>query len=310
MRWPLGRPRMDAFAGLVGVPVAEGDGGVSGMFLGTSSVLLRDGDTALLTDGFFTRPGWLRVGLGRIAPDREVIDACLRRAGIGHAGSLAAVICVHSHYDHAMDAPVIAERLGAKLVGSHSSANIGRGHGLPEEALRTVEDGETVRFGDFEVTFVVGVHCPGDLAPGVIDAPLSPPARARAYRTGEAYSVFFRHPLGTVLVHGSAGFVPGRLDGHRADIVYLGIGQLGKQDDDYRRRYWAETVRATGAEVVIPIHWDDFTTPLLTAPLRPFPYFADDVAVSMRFLVEQSRRDGVRLVLPDLWRETTLLPVR
>jgi L-ascorbate metabolism protein UlaG (beta-lactamase superfamily) len=296
---------MDAFAGLADVPVAEGSGGVSGLFLGTSSVLLRDGDTALLTDGFFTRPGWLRVGLGRIAPDRQVIDACLARAGVG---SLAAVVCVHSHYDHAMDAPVIAERLGAPLVGSRSTANIGRGHGLPDALLRTVDDGESLRFGDFEVTFVVGVHCPGDLAPGTIDAPLASPARAKAYRTGEAYSVFFRHPLGTVLVQGSAGFVPGRLEGHRADIVYLGIGQLGRQTDEFRHRYWEETVTATGARTVIPIHWDDFTTPLLTRPLRPFPYFADDFGISMDFLVERSRRDDVRLVLPALWQDMTLFP--
>lgn len=301
-RLPLTRP---ALAGYTTTPPADpaGVGGVLGTFFGTSSVLIRDAHTSLLVDGFFTRPGLLRTVLGRIAPDRRVITDSLARAGVD---SVAAVICAHSHYDHALDAPVIAQRFGAVLLGSESTANIGRGYGLPEELLRPVGRDDVFEFGDFAVTLVPGKHSPGDVAPGVVDSPLVPPARVRAWKTGEAYSIFVRHPRVSVLVHASANHVPGRLAGHTADVVYLGIGTLGRQTDRFRDEYWNEVVLATGATTVIPVHWDDFSAPL-TRPLRPLPYPVDDFGAAMDFLLARGARDRVRVLLPVLWREVDLV---
>ncbi|MFC9788745.1 MBL fold metallo-hydrolase [Rhodococcus sp. NPDC127528] len=302
-RIPLRRPSL---AGYDTQPAAEGPIGssVRGVFLGTSSVLVRDAHTALLVDGFVTRPRLLRLVLGKIAPDRALIDECLTRAGVD---ALDAVLCAHSHFDHALDAPVVAQKFDAPLVGSESTANIARGYGLPDRLIRSVDGEAELRFGDFVVTLVAGLHSPGDVAPGVVDAPLVPPARAREWRTGEAYSILFRHPRGGVLVHASANHVPGRLDGHRADVVYLGIGTLGRQSAKFRSEYWREVVRATGAHTVIPVHWDDFTRPL-RRPLRPLPYPIDDVPAAMGFLLEQGRRDGVRVLVPEPWHAAELLP--
>ena len=302
MRFPLSRPSMVPYAAWAQSGGGSRSGAVRTTFLGTSTVLVRDANTSLLVDGFFTRPGLLRVALGRIGPDRRTIEACLSRAGIG---SLDAVLCAHSHYDHALDSPVVADIFDAPLVGSTSTMNVGRGYGLPERLLRPVRDGETLVFGDFEVTLVAGRHSPGDVAPGGVDAPLTPPARYRAWRTGECYSIFFRHPAGTVLVQASANYVPGGLDAHRADTVYLSIGRLGRKSDRFRQEYWRHVVRATGASSVLPVHWDDFMRPL-DQPLRAMPHFMDDIAAAMDFVVQQCRRDGVTLVLPGPWQERFL----
>jgi L-ascorbate metabolism protein UlaG (beta-lactamase superfamily) len=48
---------------------------------------------------------------------------------------------VHTHFDHALDAAVVADRTGAVLVGGESTANIGRGHGLAEDRIRVVTPG-------------------------------------------------------------------------------------------------------------------------------------------------------------------------
>src|SRR5699024_1133187 len=107
-------------------------------------------------------------------------ERALQRAEIDR---LAAVIVVHSHYDHAMDAPAVAERTGAELIGSESTANIGRGWGLAEDRLRVVEGGEALRFGRFKVTLLRSRHAPIATADGgVIAQPLTPPARATAYK--------------------------------------------------------------------------------------------------------------------------------
>lgn len=293
------RPPLAPYRSLFAREAAPG-GALRAVFAGTSTILFRDRDTAVLIDGFFTRPGLARVALGRIAPDPATVDRCLRRLAVTR---LAAVICAHSHYDHALDAPLVAERTGALLVGSASTANLGRGHGLPETQLRVVADGEVLGFGAFEITLLDSVHSPGDRYPGTIAEPLAPPARARAWRSDTSYSVLIRHAGRGVLVHASANHRPGALTGHPADVVYLGIGTLGRQPEHFRQAYWDQVVRATGARRVIPVHWDDFFRSL-DRPLRPLPYLVDDMAAAMRFLDDQSRRDNVELVLPIPWHPT------
>ncbi|MEV4490066.1 MBL fold metallo-hydrolase [Micromonospora coxensis] len=303
MRIRFGRPDLGAYAARFDVPAAQGAFGVT--FLGVAGLLLSDGEAAVMTDGFFSRPPLWRVSLGRIAPDEARIDAALARLGLGPGNGgprLHAVAAVHAHFDHVMDSPSVARRTGAVLVGDESTANVGRGAGLPDDRIRVARPGEPMRHGPFTLTFVASAHCPPDRFPGVITAPVVPPVRASAYRCGEAWSVLAAHLGGrTALIQGSAGFVPGALEGHRADVAYLGVGGLGVRDERYIRDYWAHTVRAVGARRVVLIHWDDFFRPL-HEPLRALPYAGDDLDVSLRVLAELADRERVALHLPTLWR--------
>ncbi|MER7694463.1 MBL fold metallo-hydrolase [Streptomyces sp. NPDC097610] len=274
------------------------------VFLGVSTILIGDGDTAILTDGFFSRPGLLRLRFGRVRPDRARITAALRRAGIDR---LDAVFVVHSHYDHALDAPEVAAITGARLIGSASTRNIAAGHGFPDDRFQLAVTGEPFTIGRFTLTALPARHSPGDLAPGLIDRPLSPPVRATDYRTGDCYTLHVRHGERELLVHASAHSLPGALDGRRADTVYLGIGALGKQGEAFREEYWDRLVTRTGARRVVPVHWDDFTRPL-DRPLRPFPAFFDDFTATMSFLTRKAERTGVALALPVVGRRADPWP--
>jgi L-ascorbate metabolism protein UlaG (beta-lactamase superfamily) len=297
VRLKPGRPDLDRYADRFDVPPATHGLGVT--FLGVASLLLDDGESAVMTDGFFSRPSLRAVVLGKVAPHPGRIDAALSRIGVER---LDAVVPVHTHFDHAMDSAAVAERTGAVLVGGESTAYVGRGHGLTEDRIRIVTPGEPLSFGAFTLTLVESRHCPPDRFPGVITEPLVPPARAATYRCGEAWSVLVEHTSGrSALLQGSAGFVPGALTGRSADTAYLGVGQLGVQSGDYIRAYWAETVSAVGARRVVLTHWDDFFRPL-DRPLRALPYAGDDLDVTMRVLGELARRHGVALHLPTLWR--------
>lgn len=300
MPFRFGRPDINRYTDRFDVPRAENDFGVT--FLGVSTLLLDDGESALLTDGFFSRPSPGRVLFRRIAPDVERITAGLTRAGAG-VGRLAGVLPVHTHYDHAQDSAVVAARTGARLLGGRSAAQIGRGHGLPAEQIDIVASGDTRRLGRFEVTWLESTHCPPDRFPGPIAGPVVPPVRVKAYRCGEAWSILLAHDSGrTALIQGSAGFVPGALSGRHADVAYLGVGQLGRQDEAYLRSYWAQTVQAVGARRVVLIHWDDFFRPL-DKPLRALPYFGDDLDVTMRVLGMLATEQNVALHFPTLQRE-------
>jgi len=299
MRLKLGRPDLARYAERFDVPAA-GPGALSVTWMGVATLLVDDGASALMTDGYFSRPGLARVAAGKVSPSPARVDGCLARAKVSR---LVAVIPVHTHIDHALDSALVADRTGAQLVGGESAANVGRGYGLPENRLVVAVGGEPIRLGPYDVTLVESQHCPPDRFPGVISEPLNPPVKASAYRCGEAWSALVHHrPTDRrLLICGSAGFVKGTLAGYRADAVYLSVGQLGLQPRSYLVDYWTETVRTVGARRVVLIHWDDFFRPL-SKPLRALPYAGDDLDVSIRILDELAAQDGVALHLPTVWR--------
>jgi L-ascorbate metabolism protein UlaG (beta-lactamase superfamily) len=291
------RPRLADYAALEAPAAPAGAEGVSVTFLGVSTLVIRDGATTLLVDGFFTRPGVLALR-GEIAPDAEHIARGLTLGGVTRAD---AIFTVHSHYDHAMDVAEVAKRTGALVVGSRSTANVARGGGVPEQRIREAAPGDAVPFGAFTVRFVASRHYPlpppGDALLGrEIEAPLTPPAPVSAWLEGRSDSLVFEHPRGTLLVQGSAGYLPGALARVRADAVALGVGGLGRVDDAYRDAYWREIVTATGARRVFPVHWDDFTRPLGEALLAP-PRVLDRFDRAMAWLRRRAEADGVALQL-------------
>jgi L-ascorbate metabolism protein UlaG (beta-lactamase superfamily) len=297
MRLRLGRPDINAYLDRFDVPPA-GEG-LAVTFLGVSSLLIDDGSSAILTDGFFSRPSLARVGLGKIAPEPRRIAAVLDRAGIT---ALDAVIPVHTHFDHALDSAEVAIRTGAPLVGGPSAAQVGRGHGLPDARIIDGSSSEPCKLGGYEAAFVPSHHCPPDRFPGEITEPVRTPTRAAAFRCGDAWSILLRHNATgrSALIQGSAGYVAGALAGRAAEVAYLGVGQVGLQSADYIETYWGETVRTVGARRAVLIHWDDFFRPL-DEPLRALPYAGDDLDATMRVLIRLAERDGVQLSFPTVF---------
>jgi L-ascorbate metabolism protein UlaG (beta-lactamase superfamily) len=293
------RPSLEGYARM---PLAPAGSTIRIRFAGVATLLFDDGQTAWMTDGFFSRPSLARTALTRIAPDRAAIDAGLQRLGVD---GLAAVIPVHSHHDHAMDSPLVAMRTGALLVGSQSTLNVGRGLGMPESRMHRVQPGDKLTLGRWTLTFVASRHVPLPiLRQGVvetIDAPLVPPAHSLQWREGQTWAIVVEQPAAApMLVLGSAGFVPAGLEGRRAQTVFLGVGSAGRQSSEYQSQWWDESVRRVGARRVIPIHWDDFGRPL-HEPLVAFPYLIDDVGATMTHLASWAARDGVEVRLPPLF---------
>lgn len=292
------RPSLAPYQALT-LPATSGNEVVKVRFAGVATLLFDDGETAWMTDAFFSRPGLWPTLTSRIGPNPAVIERELARLGVSR---LAAVVPVHSHYDHAMDSPVVAQRTGALLIGSLSTLNLGRGLKLPEDRMRLVQHGDVVTLGKFSLRFIASRHSPTLYSDGLhadtLDTPLTPPAHASAYPEGQVWSIVVEHTSGKrMLVQGSAGIVPGALAGLKVDTVFLGVGTLGKKDEAYRTAYWQETVRASGAKRVIAIHWDDFWLPL-DQPLAAMPLLFDNLDVVMADLTRRGAADGVEVRLP------------
>ncbi|NND69320.1 MAG: MBL fold metallo-hydrolase [Halioglobus sp.] len=247
-------------------------GAVTARFPGTSTLLFTDGSSNIMIDGWFSRPTPFALAFGKIEPN---LDAITYGLAANNVSTLDVVIPVHSHYDHAMDSPEVAKRTGAVLLGSESTANIGRGWGLAESQIQVFEHRVPVQIGNFTITAFESRHFEFPdptmreqaLGNPAITEPLVPPAGAFDYRVGKAYVLHFAHPQGSFAVVGSAGFIEGDLQGVQADMVFLGVGGLGSQTDTYRETYWAETVDTLAPHTVIPIHFDGLTAPI-TGPWR------------------------------------------
>jgi L-ascorbate metabolism protein UlaG (beta-lactamase superfamily) len=293
----LGWPIADASGPASPLPAAR----VTVTWLGITTLLFDDGETQILVDGTFSRPSLADVLLQRrVWSDAATINRVLAEFRLNR---LAAIVPVHSHFDHAMDAGLVANRTSAMVLGSESTANIARGAGVPVSQYQILADGESRQFGAFTITLLASRHAP--LGPGdeewfegVIEEPLRQPARIMDWRTGLAWSVFVAHPQGTTLVQGSAGFIERALPVDSADVVMLGVAGLSGLGPDYTARYWAETVQRTGASRVYPVHYEDFTRPFGEVAL--FPTLVDDTLTAASWIDELAAESEIPVIVRRL----------
>ena len=75
MRLRPGRPDLAHYSHRFSVPVAEPNAPLSVTWLGVATLLIDDGSSTLMTDGFFSRPGLARVGLGKVSPSPARVGA-------------------------------------------------------------------------------------------------------------------------------------------------------------------------------------------------------------------------------------------
>jgi L-ascorbate metabolism protein UlaG (beta-lactamase superfamily) len=225
-------------------------------WMGTAAHVVESATARVAIDPFVSRPGLGRLVGGALASDeQEVFDRFGTR--------LDAVLCGHSHYDHLLDAPLLARATGAKLVGSRTTCAFGRAAGLPESQLVEVPaEGARVAIGDLAVRFIPSLH--GRILfgrvpfEGEVEHVASLPAPARRYRMGGAFGIFIRAADGASVYHnGSADLVDAELLTQRADVLLIGLA--GRQST---RDYVARLVRALEPKVIVPTHHDAFFAPL------------------------------------------------
>ena len=273
--------------------------GVELRFIGTSGVVLADSENTLVIDGFVTRPPLWQVLATRVTPDADRVRKVRAHTGVSR---LDAVMVTHSHYDHVMDAPEWVKQAGGEVWGTASTRNVALAEGI--RAVRVVTPEDTIRVGRFDVRFFQLDHGPPEKMRGMIAEGFTVPARATDYKTGDGLGFYFTHGSCRILVLPSAGKAHADLSQYPADVILLSIGQLGLQSPEHIRRYWRDTVRASGARLVIPVHWDDFSRSL-DQPLEPLPYGVERVDVAMTEIMALAG-DKVHVALPVLYEPLDL----
>jgi L-ascorbate metabolism protein UlaG (beta-lactamase superfamily) len=281
------------------------DGAVRVTFIGTTTLLFDDGDTQLMIDGFFTRPT-LEQFKGKIETDTKVVDAALRRANVNR---LKALFVTHSHEDHSLDSAYVVKKTGAMLYGSGSTLNIARGVGLPEKRMSLYWPGKELTYGKFKITVLNSKHSPAsadnDDIGHIITQPLPQPALGPKYVEGGSYDFLIKYGNGVIYVKPSANYIEGAMDDIRADVLFLSTATLGVQKPDYQNTYYAQTVSKAKPNLVIPVHWDNFLSPL-SEPIDLLGPPLDDGTAGFNFVIGRLEEDNIRFGILMPFQSTIL----
>jgi L-ascorbate metabolism protein UlaG (beta-lactamase superfamily) len=282
--------------------------GVTVTYFGNTTILISDGTTNLLVDGFFSRPGALRTLFWTIEPNKRIIQ---KQLTAGKIERLDAVLVGHAHHDHALDSAIVAKETGAVVVGPHAYEFIHRGAGTKANQERLVVvpcDGLTKPFGKFTVRFRRSAHAnPHNIVHrsvmGDIHADVRPPTRFTNYQCGEVFALHIRHTHGQIAITTTAGASKGQFAGLDADVVMLGVGVLGKEPKYAQDLYWKETVGALHPHTVIPVHWDAFTSKLRKDLRAPGLTVIDEVKKAMAVVQSHRTKEAVMVMnLRDSFR--------
>jgi L-ascorbate metabolism protein UlaG (beta-lactamase superfamily) len=264
-------------------------GSVRATFLGTTTLLLDDGNTQLLFDAFVSRPSLFRVALSKISTDSTLVTNVLHQNGMNR---IKAVFVSHSHYDHTLDLPFIADKTHAVVYGSVSTLNICRGGGVKNEQLALIEPGKEVQIGKFTVAILDSKHSPAtavnDDLGEVIKRPLNQPNRAGKFVEGGSFDFLVKYNDHTIYIKPSANYIEGKLKDFNADVLFMGVGRLGNQKSSFMKSYYAETAGALNPKLIIPVHWDNFFKPL-SSNLKPM----SKVNNAFDFIIAKSLTDSI-----------------
>jgi L-ascorbate metabolism protein UlaG (beta-lactamase superfamily) len=268
-------------------------------WLGTAGFAIEHAGWVLLIDPYLTRASIGACLSGPLAPD----VAAIRR----HVPAADAIVCGHTHFDHALDVPPIARFTGARVFGSRSAVALCRAGGVAEDRLFDVESplsrGQcetTAEVGPFELRFVPSAHSPllaGRVPfPGDIVDCDQVPARMQDYRCGAVFAVIVRVGGRTIYHAGSANVCDDALPSVReVDLLLLCVAGWHTT-----ARLPERMLRATGPSAILLSHWDNFFAPLAGGarllPAIRFQRLVDSLAAASR-----DTRIGTLPFLGEVW---------
>jgi len=214
-------------------------------WLGTAGIELEFRGDRILIDPYLSRFPFRYTILGRPVPKRELVARHLLPA--------RAVLVSHAHFDHLADVPNVCREFGALAFGSDNSSAILRAHEVPADRVKTVNAGDVISTGPFEVRVFAGQH--GRMAgllpfTGKLPARLQPPLRLSNFRMDSMFSFHVRAAQDSCLIWNS----PDIRDVPRADFLFF--------CPLWGARICAAVAKSAQVRAIIPIHWDDFFSPL------------------------------------------------
>jgi L-ascorbate metabolism protein UlaG (beta-lactamase superfamily) len=188
---------------------------------------------------------------------------------------VAGILVGHTHFDHAVDAPALAQRYNATAYGSESLGQLMRLHGLASQAVEVIPH-RPYELGPFVVRFVPSRHSKlilGRKVPmaGELTCDHLHGLNPTAYKCGTVYGIHIEVAGVSFYHQGSADLDDAELPTSKVDFFLAGVAGRSVTP-----AYWERILPKLDPATVIPTHYDNFFSPL-GAPqdLIPRVRFAD-----------------------------------
>jgi L-ascorbate metabolism protein UlaG (beta-lactamase superfamily) len=239
-------------------------------WLGTAGIELRHDGRIILIDPYLSRPSKRDIFFQRLLPRKDIIHWYINSI----KGEVETVVAGHTHFDHALDIPEIAQNLICPAIGGTSLDNLLSISGLPGRTT-VCRPREQVDLGDkISISMIPSAHglilSRLLLLEGDISNRLKPPLRTNQYRLGAMYAPKITLGGLTFLHVGSAGFIEKELEGHTCDVLFMCVAGWRKWPS-----YPQRVIEIIQPSCVIPIHYDDFSIPLMPGWKVPIMRSAD-----------------------------------
>jgi L-ascorbate metabolism protein UlaG (beta-lactamase superfamily) len=197
--------------------------------------------------------------------------------------------------DHLLDAPVLMQKTGARLIGSRTAIELAERAGVAASRCYAATEGDVLRIGPWKIRAFAATH---DrlfwIVPFAGEARGSgPPRRAADWVCGEPLA-YLIEANGIRIYVDSGGTLAQLPPNENVDLAILGVAL-----SDSRARFSA-AIRRLRPRHVFPSHQDNFFRPLSAGfqfgPLTDFPRVHRDF----------ERENHGRLILLDYFRPWTL----
>lgn len=265
-------------------------------FLGNTSIYIQDltdeRKQSVFIDAFVSRPGLCNLLFGKLShSDSAEIDKQLKAASID---TISLIVPMHSHFDHLLDAPLIASKMGAKMVASETTRYISKSmgyvgadderHDLSFEADENKFTEIVFDSQEFTVTVEKAIHNDTRIL-GFLFAPIGPSynktdnvsfkksQRARKYIEGQSLNVHILHKPSKKTIYVLGGVPLESSDGKRppesllnADLVFFSVPVLKSLKEDKNIDFMSAV--AKNPKILVPVHWDAFYKKLDKARCR------------------------------------------
>ncbi|WP_426502289.1 MBL fold metallo-hydrolase [Dactylosporangium sp. McL0621] len=246
-------------------PAADRSGNGTFRWFGTSGWRIDVNGRTVLVDPYLTRyPTGLFTGaFDPATPLQADPDAIGPRIGKPET-----VLVTHTHWDHFNDVPHIAKTVaGVRVLGTLTAYHLALASGVPGGQAIPVKGGEYLDFGDYTVEVIAALHSRNaaySLAfPGVRVA--QPPAPQTIADLPEGDTLAYQVTIAggpKVFFMGGSDFVGRNLTGLAPDVAMVALPSGGVVHDFTARLLTA----LDHPRVVVPVHWDNFETPLHNPP--------------------------------------------